>query len=82
VGGSHLAGGVAVVGASSQPAVSPVVTATPDATPPIPLAPASHIPTDEGARTEQLETLAALRDSGASTQAEFEAEKRRILDGR
>jgi hypothetical protein len=36
-------------------------------------------PTDEGVRIEQLKNLAALRDSGALTQAEFEAEKRRIL---
>jgi hypothetical protein len=31
-------------------------------------------------RLEQLKQLAALRDSGALTDAEFEAEKRRILD--
>ncbi|WP_322790548.1 SHOCT domain-containing protein [Mycolicibacterium helvum] len=30
-------------------------------------------------RLDQLKTLAALRDSGALTQAEFDAEKRRIL---
>ncbi|BBZ13351.1 SHOCT domain-containing protein [Mycobacterium branderi] len=39
-------------------------------------------PSDEGVRVEQLKTLAALRDSGALTEAEFQAEKRRILDGR
>lgn len=39
-------------------------------------------PTDEGIRLEQLKTIAALRDSGALTDKEFEAEKRRILDGR
>jgi hypothetical protein len=33
------------------------------------------------ARPQQLKTIAALRDSGALTEAEFEAEKRRILDG-
>jgi hypothetical protein len=38
-------------------------------------------PTDEGVRLERLKTLAALRDSGALTEAEFEAEKRRILEG-
>jgi hypothetical protein len=38
--------------------------------------------TDDGVRIEQLKTLAALRDSGALTQAEFETEKRRLLDGR
>jgi hypothetical protein len=39
-------------------------------------------PGDEGVRVEQLKTLAALRDSGDLTEAEFEAEKRRILGGR
>ncbi|MCV7346320.1 SHOCT domain-containing protein [Mycolicibacterium rhodesiae] len=38
-----------------------------------------YIPSDQGVRLEQLKTLAALRDSGALTQAEFDAEKRRIL---
>lgn len=43
-------------------------------------APVDHFtPTDQGVRLEQLKTLAALRDSGALTQAEFDAEKRRIL---
>jgi hypothetical protein len=37
-------------------------------------------PRDEGARLEQLRSLAALRDSGALTEDEFQAEKRRILD--
>jgi hypothetical protein len=40
---------------------------------------ASYTPTDQGVRLEQLKTLAALRDSGALTQDEFDAEKRRIL---
>lgn len=40
-----------------------------------------YAPTDQGVRLEQLKTLAALRDSGALTQAEFEQEKRRILKG-
>jgi hypothetical protein len=31
---------------------------------------------------EQLKMIAALRDSGALTEAEFNAEKRRILHGR
>jgi Short C-terminal domain len=47
--------------------------------PPQPAAP--YAPTDDGARIEQLKTLAALRDSGALTTAEFEAEKRKVLDG-
>jgi hypothetical protein len=40
----------------------------------------SYTPSDQGLRLEQLKQLAALRDSGALTDAEFEAEKRRILD--
>ena len=40
----------------------------------------SFTPTDQGVRLEQLRQLAALRDSGALTQAEFENEKRRILN--
>lgn len=39
------------------------------------------IPSDEGMKIEQLKTLAALRDSGALTEKEFQAEKRRVLDG-
>ena len=38
-----------------------------------------YTPTDQGVRLEQLKTIAALRDSGALTQDEFDAEKRRIL---
>ncbi|MBW0013492.1 SHOCT domain-containing protein [Mycobacterium sp.] len=41
----------------------------------------AYEPGDEGVRLERLKTLAALRDSGALTQEEFEAEKRRILEG-
>jgi hypothetical protein len=44
--------------------------------------PPTYAPTDEGVKLEQLKTLSSLRDSGALTEAEFEAEKRRILDGR
>jgi Short C-terminal domain len=40
----------------------------------------SYVPSDQGVRLEQLRQLAALRDSGALTEAEFEAEKRRILE--
>lgn len=39
----------------------------------------ASVPADEHIRLEQLKTIAALRDSGALTQAEFDAEKRRIL---
>jgi hypothetical protein len=35
----------------------------------------------EDVRLDRLKTLAALRDSGALTEEEFQAEKRRILDG-
>jgi Short C-terminal domain len=56
---------------TAEPSASPVVTPT-----------AAQLPTDEGVKIEQLKTLASLRDSGALTEAEFEAEKRRILNGR
>lgn len=47
-----------------------------------PVAPAAPVePTDQGVRLERLKTIAALRDSGALTHDEFEAEKRRILGG-
>lgn len=42
--------------------------------------PTSYQPTDQAVRLEQLKTIAALRDTGALTEAEFEAEKRRILE--
>lgn len=42
---------------------------------------APYVPTDQGIRLEQLNTLARLRDSGALTRDEFEAEKKRILEG-
>jgi hypothetical protein len=38
-------------------------------------------PSGEGVKIEQLKTLAALRDSGALTEKEFQDEKRRVLDG-
>lgn len=51
-------------------------------TPPVTVQPASsYEPTGDGIRIEQLKSLAALRDSGALTETEFEAEKRRLLDG-
>jgi hypothetical protein len=56
---------------TAEPLASPMVTPTP-----------AQLPTDEGIKLEQLKTLSSLRDSGALTEAEFEAEKRRILDGR
>jgi len=42
----------------------------------------SFEPTEDGIRIQQLKTLAALRDSGALTEDEFESEKKRLLDGR
>jgi hypothetical protein len=45
-----------------------------------PSAGVGYTPSDQGVRLEQLKTLAALRDSGALTNEEFEAEKRRILE--
>ncbi len=42
---------------------------------------AARVPSDEGVRLERLKTLASLRDSGALTEEEFQAEKRRILGG-
>lgn len=41
-----------------------------------------YIPSDQGVRLEQLKTIAALRDSGALSEDEFKAEKKRILDGK
>jgi Short C-terminal domain len=41
---------------------------------------AGFTPTDQGIRMQQLQHLAALRDSGALTEEEFEAEKRRTLN--
>jgi hypothetical protein len=46
----------------------------------VPPATASYTPSDQGIRIQQLQNLAALRDSGALTEEEFEAEKRRILE--
>jgi len=48
---------------------------------PAPVVSTAHEPSDEGVRLERLKTLAALRDSGALTEQEFEKEKRRILQG-
>jgi hypothetical protein len=41
----------------------------------------AYVPTDQGIRIQQLNTLAQLRDSGALTEAEYEAVKKRVLDG-
>jgi len=42
---------------------------------------APFTPSADGVRLEQLKTIAALRESGALTEEEFQAEKRRILKG-
>jgi hypothetical protein len=63
--------------ASSYTTLDPEVSA---AAPERSLSP--HTPNDEEFKLEQLKMLASLRDSGALTDAEFETEKRRILDGR
>ncbi|MCV7281380.1 SHOCT domain-containing protein [Mycolicibacterium flavescens] len=47
----------------------------------VPTISAGRPPSDQGIRLEQLRQLAALRDSGALTEDEFQAEKRRILRG-
>ncbi|SEH74649.1 Short C-terminal domain-containing protein [Mycolicibacterium rutilum] len=46
----------------------------------VPSISAGRPPSDQGIRLEQLRQLAALRDSGALTEDEFQAEKRRILN--
>jgi hypothetical protein len=58
----------------------PAPLAAPAAAPRAPIAAAQELG-DEGVRLERLKTLAALRDSGALSQEEFETEKRRILGG-
>jgi hypothetical protein len=42
---------------------------------------ATFTPSDEGIRVQTLNTLARLRDSGVLTEEEYEAEKKRVLDG-
>ncbi len=74
VGTAVVAGTAGVVGgrmAQRQQASAP--QAAPEAPPP---APASSAAPD---RVQQLTQLAALKDSGALTEGEFEAEKARIL---
>jgi Short C-terminal domain len=94
VGLIDLALSVAWVGRTRKKAVSEAVAThpyfpasglaappiVPVATPEAPPATAEEL-TDEGVRLERLKTLAALRDSGALTEDEFETEKRRILEG-
>jgi hypothetical protein len=66
---------------SAWPGSPPIQQAGPSQTGPYPSATglAAEPPIDEGARIDQLKALAALRDSGALNEAEFEAEKHKIL---
>lgn len=74
-----------VVGGFPPPAPQAMPWPPPPVNPPsaprVPPSAVAHEPSDEGVRLERLKTLAALRDSGALTEEEFQAEKRRILDG-
>ncbi len=63
-------------GRASVPLPGPVLLDEPDWPPPV----GGHQPSGEGIRLHQLERLAALRDSGALTDAQYEAEKRRLLE--
>ena len=68
---------------SRRKAAAAGVTEAPFFPPPAPVAhvqpSGAYEPSGEGIRLERLKTLAALRDSGALSEAEFETEKRRIL---
>lgn len=66
-------------GRRPQPVPGPVILDDAQWPGPVPPPLHSYQPTDEAVRLEQLKTLAALRDSGALSDAEFDAEKRRIL---
>lgn len=55
-------------------------TYTPQPTQPTQPPPAWNAPNGEGIRIQQLNTLARLRDSGALTEDEYAAEKKRVLD--
>jgi hypothetical protein len=66
-----------VAGAPYYPVAGPTGSVTTPEAPPT----TAYEPTDEGVRLERLKTLAALRDSGALTEEEFETEKHRILEG-
>lgn len=87
--GGLLAAGLVELGAAvlwmvrarqaPQPARAPISLDEPSWPGPIPPPVHTYQPTDHGARVEELKTLAALRDSGALTEAEFQAEKRRVL---
>jgi hypothetical protein len=60
---------------------APAWTVDDSAPPPIRAVP-TYASSDDAIRMQTLETLARLRDSGALTQDEYDAEKKRVLDGR
>lgn len=66
-------------GKRARPPRAPVSLDEPSWPGPLPPPVATYEPSDHGVQLEQLRTLAALRDSGALTEAEFQAEKRRVL---
>jgi hypothetical protein len=66
---------------TAQPLSGPMILDEMNWPGPLPPTVDSYQPSEQGVRLEQLKTIAALRDSGALTEAEFEAEKRRILGG-
>jgi hypothetical protein len=68
------------LGRARRKAATAVVQAVSLSAPAVPPVTAQYLG-DEGVRLERLKTLAALRDSGALTEEEFQAEKRRILEG-
>ena len=68
-----------MIGQAAQPAPAP-----PPAQPAPPAAPAASAPATGGSsadRLQQLKTLGELKAAGVLTDAEFEAEKQRILKG-
>ncbi|TPG37117.1 SHOCT domain-containing protein [Mycolicibacterium hodleri] len=66
------------VGRSEQ--VAPTWTAGEYVPPPVDAVP-TFTSSDDGIRVQTLDTLARLRDSGALTKDEYEAEKKRVLEG-
>jgi hypothetical protein len=66
----------------SEPPAAPMWSVGDYLPPPVTTQPADpYVPSEQGIRIQQLNTLARLRDSGALTESEYEAEKKRVLDG-
>jgi hypothetical protein len=82
-GGMPPAGAPAPAGVSAAPAAAAPTSAVPAA--PVPAAPVAEaaVPAaaDTGSMLAQLTQLGELRASGVLTEAEFEAQKARILGG-